>query len=387
MNLDGILQRLGRYRQTAESLRDILVGNTVLLGEIPAPTGSEGERVQMLVRRFQECGLSNVHTDRIGNGMGLLTGSEREQTVLLLAHVDTHVAEGESCSVQVMEDTVVGAGLADNGLGLAVLVAVPTVLSALGLRLKSDLILVGDVRSLEHGNLAGIDAFLSDNDRPIRAAICIEGGGLGRLSLGAPNMMRFVIRCVCDMTAEAPRSRGNDPILAMADVVRGIAVLAERHRNAAEVLFGRISGGGPLGRSANQCRLWVEVRSPQPDAAEAVHRELHKLCEGPARQYDLPVHMDMLSARNSGALHPAHPLSRSIRSIHRELGLKTRETVSVSELSSLIRHNIPALTLGMAERLDPGDGRDVLNIDSAATGMAQLVGILQAIDEGVCDES
>ena len=60
---------------------------------------------------------------------------------------------------------------------------------------------------------------------------------------------------------------------------------------------------------------------------------------------------------------------------------------SPSELSELIARNIPAVTLGITHGTKSHKAApDYVLIDPILTGVAQLVGVILAIDEGVCDE-
>ena len=82
-----------------------------------------------------------------------------------------------------MSDPIItGPGIADNAIGLAAVVGLPRLLEHLGVRLKDDLLLLANVRSLGRGNLEGARSFLETKQRPIRAGICVEGATQGRLS-------------------------------------------------------------------------------------------------------------------------------------------------------------------------------------------------------------
>ena len=60
-----------------------------MLGEIPAPTFAEEDRIQFLANRFTEEGLQNISIDEAGNAMGILPGQKGDHTILVVAHADT----------------------------------------------------------------------------------------------------------------------------------------------------------------------------------------------------------------------------------------------------------------------------------------------------------
>ena len=72
----------------------------------------------------------------------------------------------------------------------------------------------------------------------------------------------------------------------------------------------------------------------------------------------------------------------------RQLGIEPDQGHSPSELSELISRDIPAVTLGLttgrkSAKNEPGH----VFIDPLFLGIAQLIGVIVAIDRGECDES
>ena len=84
-------------------LRESLLANLVMIGEIPAPTGAEQERVRFILDRFVEAGLSEAANDDAGNAVGLLPGTKGERNIMLVAHLDTIVASSVDHTVEVRQ--------------------------------------------------------------------------------------------------------------------------------------------------------------------------------------------------------------------------------------------------------------------------------------------
>jgi len=68
------------------------------------------------------------------------------------------------------------------------------------------------------------------------------------------------------------------------------------------------------------------------------------------------------------------------------LDLRPHITPSISELSTMIVHGIPAITLGITDGERLHEQRETVLLDPMFTGLAQLVAVLLAIDGGLCDE-
>src|ERR1051326_3906651 len=68
---------------------DAIVRSQIAVAQIAAPTGEEHERAGWIARRFQDCGLADVHTDSAGNVIGRRGGATKLPPVVICAHLDT----------------------------------------------------------------------------------------------------------------------------------------------------------------------------------------------------------------------------------------------------------------------------------------------------------
>lgn len=88
-SIEELVAELPSIRAACVSLRETLLANLVMLGEIPAPTFGEKARVDFLLQRFSEYGMTNTSSDECGSGFGMISGKNRDRNILLLAHADT----------------------------------------------------------------------------------------------------------------------------------------------------------------------------------------------------------------------------------------------------------------------------------------------------------
>src|SRR5215471_12087009 len=68
---------------------DAIVRSQIAVAQIAAPTGEEHERASWVTRRFHDCGLTDIHTDAVGNVIGRRAGASDEAPVVMCAHLDT----------------------------------------------------------------------------------------------------------------------------------------------------------------------------------------------------------------------------------------------------------------------------------------------------------
>jgi len=72
--LEKLLEDLPARCERLRELREILLANAVLVGEIPAPTFGEDTRMRFVMDRFNECGCQNISQDEAGNAVGIIQG-------------------------------------------------------------------------------------------------------------------------------------------------------------------------------------------------------------------------------------------------------------------------------------------------------------------------
>ena len=385
-DLSQLLATLPQYERAVHAMNEIILANLVLLSEIPAPTFEEAERRQFVLDRFSEFELDNVSTDQIGNALGIIKGSGGERSILVVAHLDTPFDRSIDHTVSVSPNTIAGAGVGDDSVGLAALVSLPLLLRQLGLTLKSDLILMASVRSLGRGDIEGLRFFLDNRSMAISSGVCVEGVQLGRLSYASIGMLRGEIQYRIPAEYDWTRFGAGGAIVNITDVINRILELPLPRRPRTSIVFNRIEAGGPFNTTPSEVTLQFEVRSESEAIVRRIERDLANITAETASQTGADVELSVLSRRRPGGLPFADPLAALAREIMTTLGVQPRITPSTSELSAFIDQHIPAVTIGLTVGEHYNEEHERLEIEPIGKGLAQLVGLLVAMDGGLTDE-
>ena len=376
--LSGLEDKLKKYRE-------VLLANLLMIGEIPAPTGKEDNRIEFILNRFDEAGLTDSSIDDAGNGIGVLSGKESENALLLNAHADTIFDIKTDHTMQVASNEIMGPGVADNALGLAALVSLPYILEDLKIELKNDLILLAGVKSLGRGNLEGIRFFLENNKFDIKNAICVEGIQLGRLSYSSIGMLRGEITCRVPETYDWSRFGDASAILTLNEVINKINDIRLPKRPRTSIVMGSIVGGSSFNTIARDATLGFEVRSESQEVVERAGDTINDIVLEVSSKTGDQVELDIFAKRSPGGVPFAHPLTKCARSVMETLNIEPRLAPSISELSALIDQNIPALTLGITVGEQTFKSNETIQIEPIYKGMAQLIGTILAVDGGYCE--
>jgi hypothetical protein len=136
----------------------------------------------------------------------------------------------------------------------------------------------------------------------------------------------------------------------------------------------------------DHAELGLELVSHSDEMIEQIVRQIHEIVSEMSARHAVDARFDVFSTTQAGGIPFAHPMVQSVLDVMGQLGVEPDQGHSPSELSQLITRGIPAVTLGITRG---GKGRkepDYVMIDPILTGVAQLLGVILAIDRGVCDE-
>ncbi len=376
--LSGLEEQLKKYRE-------VLLANLVMIGEIPAPTSDENRRVKFILNRFDEAGLTDSSIDGSGNGIGVLSGKDNSEAILINAHADTIFSAKIDHTMQVSSNSITGPGVADNSLGLAALVTLPYILEDMEVELNRDLVLLAGVKSLGRGNLEGIHFFLDNNPFTIKGAICIEGMQLGRLSYSSIGMLRGEITCRVPESYDWSRFGDASAILTLNEVINKINDIHLPKRPRTSIVMGSIVGGTSFNTIARDATLGFEVRSESQEVVERAGETINDIVLEVSSKTGDQVELDIFAKRTPGGIPYSHPLTKCARSVMETLDIEPRLAPSTSELSALIDKNIPALTLGLTMGERTSKTNETIQIEPIYKGLAQLIGTILAVDGGYCE--
>ena len=384
---DDILAALPELETRTAGLQETLIANLIMLSEIPAPTFEEEARIKLFLQRLVESGLPDVSTDEAGNGGGIIQGRDPSRSILLVAHADSVYDSKTDHSISVLSDEIVGPGVADNSLGLAVLVTLPDILDALGIKFNANLVLLGSTRGLGRGNLDGLRFFMENNRLPLDAGICVEGAQIGRLSYTAEGMFRGLISCRLPEELEWQRAGESSAVMALNDVINRILEIPIPRRPKTSIVLGAIRGGKSYNVMATQSSLRFEVRSEDDGIVRMIRERINDMLADIAHMHNAEITFEVVSSRTPGGIPYGHPLVKCSRQIMEALDLTLRIFPSMSEVSELISRGLPAITLGITQAANLHDLNETIRIRPIYKGIAQLLAVLLAIDGGFCNES
>jgi hypothetical protein len=242
VGMNDFFNQLPSIVDEVRSLKEIIITNIVLIGQTPAPTFKEKRRSKMFMERLAEFQVDEITTDGYRNPIGIIRGTDATKPPIFVhAHLDTFYERDQVLNYTIKENTITGAGILDNSLGVGVIASLPAIFKKMDLQFESDIVLAGTIQSLGKGNLRGVRHLIKTWPTPIRGGICIEGVELGRLNYSSNGMIRGEIQC--SLSAEKAKLDEYTPnaIIILNEVINEIMNLKMPQRPRSQIVIGRIS--------------------------------------------------------------------------------------------------------------------------------------------------
>jgi acetylornithine deacetylase/succinyl-diaminopimelate desuccinylase-like protein len=385
--MDKYLEALPLFVDKIREIREIIISNIVLLGQIPAPTFHEKRRAEHLVERLAEFQVDECAIDDYGNPIGVIRGtSPTKPPIFVVAHLDTFSEVRDDLHYEVTDKIISGIGVSDNSAAVGVLVSMPEIIKRLNLQFTSDIVLVAPILSLARGNLEGVRKLLSHWPSPIRGAICLESIELGRLNYYSYGMIRSEISCSIAVQEHGRNRYEPNAILVLNEVINAILGLGLPQKPRTQIVIGRIAGGFDHGKIAYDATIGFEIRSDSDDMVKVLYADIRDIVEGINKMFKVELKLNRISNLNATRLNYNHPLIKCASQILNRLGVEIFSEPSESALSIFLHKKIPAITLGITWGDNFHQNDAMIEIEPMYKGIAQVTALLMAIDNGVCDE-
>ena len=385
--MDDFLQNLPNLVAEIKAARDIIITNVVLIGQIPAPTFKEKRRSTVFMERLAEFGVDEVTTDGYRNPIGIIRGTASNKSpIFVVAHLDTFFDKDIDHNYTIKKDSITGPGILDNSLGVGVLMSLPILFKQLGIRFESDIVLAGTIQSIGKGNLRGVRHLLKTWPTPIRGAICLEGVDLGRLNYFSDGMIRGEIQCTISEEKGALYKFTPNAILILNEVINEIMSLHLPQRPRSRIVIGKIAGGANHGKIAYEASLGFEIRSDSYKMVKSIYGNIKDIVDGISHENEVDLSMKTISNLKAARLKFNHPMVKIAAAVLEALGIKPISKSTESALSIFLSHKIPTLTLGITFGENYYTEKATMEIEPMFKGIAQIIGVIKAIDSGVCDE-
>lgn len=332
------------------------------LCRIPAPTFFEQPRAEWFRAQFNALGWS-AKLDRAGNVLARFAiDTEAEFSFIVSAHLDTVFAPGRPEDIHFGPDgRLLGPGSADNGAGLAALLALARLFNeSFDLHpLASEILLVANVGEEGEGNLSGMRYLcrqLTQLSR-IKGFLVLDGPSTDHITAQALASRRFEVSFTGPGGHSWNDSGTPNPVHAMGAAISSFVQSAEtvctNQRPRCSYNFGVLEGGASINSIPSSARAKLDLRSEEPALLDELTALLTTTVEGALERENRAVRGNRLSAkikelgsRPGGKLPEESPLLRTIQAVDAYLNVRSRSDCASTDANVPLSLGLPAISLG-----------------------------------------
>jgi len=340
-----------------ETHADAITEEHIRICSIPASPFGEQERAEYLSRKFSELGLSEVEIDEEGNCLGLLRGASLSPLIVVSAHLDTVFSKDTNFNVVRRDNKLFAPGIADDGCGLAALIALAQAIQTEQIPIEGSILFVGTVGEEGEGNLRGVRYLFSKGRwaKHVDSFLSFDGPGLDRITNKALGSRRYRVA----VTGPGGHSWGDfglpNPVHAIGRAISRLAGYPAPKHPRTTFNVGRVEGGRSVNAIPGEATMEVDLRSVADSELQRLDAFFRKAMRDAVDEENvkrragdplLKLNVDLIGERPTGETPADSPLVEVAIEATKLLGVQPRLDQSSTDSNLPISLGIPAITLG-----------------------------------------
>lgn len=347
--------RVRRALELLQRTEPQTIEEQVAICEIEAPPFKEARRAEDYRRRMVEIGLDSVRIDSVGNVIGMIAGTDRDATAVVISgHLDTVFPEGTDVTVRREGTVLIGRGIEDDCRGLAAVLAAARAIRASGIQPRRTIYFVGTVGEEGQGNLRGVRHLFAGALRSrIGYFISVDGAGYD-ITRDAVASNRYRVT----FAGPGGHSYGDfgmpNPAHALGRAVARIADFQVPATPKVTFSVGVLTGGTSVNSIPISVSMDVDMRSADQAALTALDARFQEAIRAALDAENarwtgdvrLRLEVDTIGIRPGGGQPESAPVVQAGLAAARRLGVEAKTGASSTDANIPISLGIPAVTIG-----------------------------------------
>lgn len=362
-----------------------VLSNLETLGRIPAPPLKEDDRREGLVNIFKKAGVENFTIDDIGNLLVPVANDRTLPVILISCNLDSPFDSSIKHEVLFSSEKVMGPGVGENVIGLAVLPIIYRYLSSFPDIFNSNFLITATTGGLGNGNFAGMREIIKKFRNRLNTVITLRGIDLGVVGYQSPAMSRQILTVRAEKLKKAALTPLNNPICILSELISHLEDFSEKYDTLSSIKTSFFRGGNDFDGVPSIAALGLEMFSEGSTGLQEIQLEVENRLQQLIReenQYSIEVITSVLP----GGIDREHVLLHQIEEIYSWLSkniipIRFRPDYSTSDASIPMSQDIPTLELGVTTGVNNRYLDDYINIKPILAGIKQVLMLTHIINK------
>lgn len=375
----------GKARRRLRELKKVDVGayinrivsDAVLLNQIPSPSDGEKLRMDFILGRLGDFGISNVELDEWGNILVLFPAFGTHRDFLLVsAEVGDSDYSPLGSAVNLSDDRAAGQGLAETSLGAAALLVFAEYAQATGFHLDKNLLLAFTRSSSVDEREEGFRHFLEGWGDRISCGIVVRGSGFGVVESRQVGSCRLTVTVRTperELLAAPAAAQGSASAAAvLGSIAFQIGGVSWETKEAATVNIARMESGVGYGHWPTEGTMDIEILAEQERVLATIKDVVAGTAGRAATASGATVDIALRSQHSVGDSMKNAPLADALRAILGALKVKPEIGVISEKVAMLNDFGVPGVALGMTRGKKTADD-EYVELKPLESGFRQLL--------------
>lgn len=355
--------------------------------QIPSPTFDEQRRAKFLYDQFLILGAKDVSNDENGNVYARIAGTGEKPPVIISAHLDTVFPIGTQLTLTRNENQIYGAGIGDNSLALAALLAVCLYFQDSNLQahnfpgLASDIWLVANVGEEGLGDLKGMKAIVNRFGSKTQAYLVLEGMSLGQIYTRGLGVLRYRIHVHTRGGHSWVDYGSPSAIHEIAELLVKIKNLSVPAVPRSSLNVGVIQGGTSVNTIAADASLELDLRSESTQELFRMAEQVRVLVSEANRVGAQPIQVEaeVIGDRPTGEISLDHQLVKTTIDCFARNGIDVKMNIGSTDANVPLSRGYPAICIGLTTGGGSHTTGEYIDTQPVSLGFNILIDLIRSI--------
>ncbi len=365
------------FRLNRSDIEEALL-NLRALASIPAPPLKEEKRRDKFISILKKNQITNFEVDDFGNVLLSLNATADFAPILITTNLDSAFDESLSHTVSFSSDKVMGPGVGENCIALAILPILYKHLKDHEDIFNRNIIIAATTGGLGNGDYFGMRGIIKKYRNKIKNVITLRGIDFGKVGYQSPAISRQIIIIRTKNVKKEAINWLNNPITILGAFMKELHNFQDSQPGITQINISFIRGGLDFDGVPSIGSLGIEIIAEEENALFAVENAIALKLRTLIRE-ECDYNIEVISSVLPGGIDKNDKIIEEIKNIYKWISVNDKIPVkfhlaySTSEATIPMSQDIKTVELGITSGVNNRYLDDYIYLKPVLSGMKQVL--------------